>query len=77
MKNFNHQQQTVHCTFKGYKDRFAILQTEDNFEYHWPIEKLPKNIPINDTIMLTLNTGTDQNNALLEAQRQLLEELIN
>ncbi len=70
---------SIECIFKGYNGRHAILQHNDGEvrEYLWPIEKFPAHIPAGELIEIQLKTKEDLKNDFFEAQRKLLEDLIN
>lgn len=67
----------IKCVFKGYRERYAILENEEGKEILWPIEKFPKNISQGDKIEMSLKTKEDLKSEIFEAKRKLLEELIN
>lgn len=68
---------TLACIFKCYRERHAVLITEDGMEINWPIKKFPENIIPGEKIHINLEGKDDQKQAVYEAQKKLLEELIN
>lgn len=77
----NHQKVShpfaVELRFMGYRERFAVLTSELTGEILWPLEAFPRDLKSGDMIQLELKTIHDKENEFVEAQRKLLEELIN
>lgn len=75
----NHQSlsKSLNCIFKGYRERYAILENEFGYEIIWPIERFPHHITIGEKLEIQILTPQDRENELIRAKRQLLEELIN
>lgn len=59
-KNFL-DQYSLSAKIKGFKDKMAILETEDHQEILWPIKKLPDNIKEgSETKLIIRNSQTEQ-----------------
>lgn len=60
-----------------FEGAFAILSNETLGEFRWPVQNLPENIKIGETVQLKMITSKIEEEEKYERMRRLLEELIN
>ncbi|PJC37096.1 hypothetical protein CO046_02270 [Candidatus Peregrinibacteria bacterium CG_4_9_14_0_2_um_filter_53_11] len=56
---------------------YAILIGPQLSEFRWPIQELPSDVNVGDTVVLQLVDDKHEEEQKFEQMRKLLEELIN
>jgi len=76
-KQKNNEKYKIEATLESFKERNAVIKTQDGQTFKWPIKYLPEDLNPGDKVTLKIENEKLDKDKEYQVMRKLLEEMIN